>query len=70
MADSVNRIVPATIPLGEAEQRTRQRQDKKRGAKRQDKHGETPAPADPSEPVADELPEAEKTKGKHVNIRA
>ena len=70
MAESVNRIAPVTVPLGEAEQRKRQRQEQQPGARGQGKQDETPALPDPSEPTAGELPEGEKTKGKHVNVRA
>lgn len=70
MADSVNRIAPAAVPLGAPDQRKRERQEKNQGKTAQDKHREPPTQADQAVPAASELSEGEKTKGKHININA
>jgi hypothetical protein len=68
MADSVNRIAPAAVPLGRPDHRKRERQEKNHGKAAQDKCPEPPAPADQAVPAASETSEAEKSKGKHINI--
>jgi hypothetical protein len=70
MADAVNRIAPATVPLGHTDQRKRQRQEKNHGQAATDKPQAPATSTEPAEPAASELPETEKPKGRHININA
>jgi hypothetical protein len=72
MADSVSRIVPPSVSLGQADRLRRDKDGKNRGEERQ---GKRPAPAnltgEPGKETA-EIADAEKTrvKGKKLDIRA
>lgn len=68
MTDALNRIAPATVPLSQTDRLKREREEKQPGAGKRD---EPPKPAgDAVQPQqdADVVSEAEKDKGKHVNI--
>ncbi len=68
MTDALNRIAPATVPLGPTDRLKRERQEKNRGDGERDKPPKPAGETAPAQPDADEASEAENDKGKHVNI--
>ena len=70
MADSVNRIAPATVPLGHTDQLKRERQEKNRGGARRNQRPEPPSHGDDQAGESGELSDSEQSKGKHLNIKA
>lgn len=70
MADSVNRIAPAAVPLGPADQLKRERQEKNRGNPRRDRRPEPQTDGEDKPGESGEPSDAEETKGKHLNISA
>ena len=70
MADSVNRIAPATVPLGHTDQLKRERQEKNHGARRRDKRPEPPSHGEDQAGESEDRSDGEQSKGKHLNIKA
>jgi hypothetical protein len=68
MTDALNRIAPATVPLGPTDRLKREPQEKNPGAGKRDKPPKPAGDAVQPRQDADEVSEAEKDKGKHVNI--
>lgn len=70
MADSVNRIAPATVPLSHPDSLNRQRQEKNRRRGGREPSPQRPADGKDKAGETDPLSEAEKNKGKHLDISA
>ena len=70
MADSVNRIAPATVPLEHTDQLPRERQEKNHGSARRDKRPQRPSRGEDPGGESGALSDSEKSKGKHLNIKA
>jgi len=70
MADSVNRIAPATVPLNHTDQLKRERQEKNHGSARRDKRPQPPEHGEDPAGESGELSDTEQSKGKHLNIKA
>jgi hypothetical protein len=68
MTDALNRIAPATVPLSQTDRLKREREEKNPGAGKRDKPPKPAGDVVPTQQNSDEAPEAEKDKGKHVNI--
>ena len=68
MADALNRIAPATVPPGPTDRLKREREEKQPGAGKRDKPPKPTGEAAPAQQNGDEVSDAEKAKGKHVNI--
>lgn len=70
MADSVNRIAPATVPLGQTDRLKREPQDKNHGKARREQRPEPPSHGNDQAGESEELSDSEQSKGKHLNIKA
>ena len=70
MADSVNRIAPATVPLGQTDRPKREPQDKNHGKARRDKRPEAGTHGEDKAGESGEHSDGEQSKGKNLNISA